>query len=272
MNDVAQTDIALTFGKHKGTPLSQCPHSYIQWLSEQATVCGKKDIPQAAKALLASLPQEAPAPLRYTVTTLEDAEKLAWMVQKWNNREAKRTLLTLRDEKTRCIMVDVEDGDMGYFKVHDNGTGHFVGRFEDIAEEEKEEQEQAARLAQWKANPTLDWLASNGKRIQVWAKDEFGDMDGYEDDNDVWHDLFIISIDGKKQSWQIDEVPAKSKAWAKANGVVACLGPVGLTQERIQTLLAASKERQIAGRQEEDNFPDVCPRCHQASCNGSDCK
>lgn len=264
--------ITLTFGKHKGKLIKDCPRDYIQWLSEQSAICGKSDIPQAAKALLASLPQEASRPLRYSVTTLEDAEKLAWMVSKWSNREAKRTLLTLRDEKTHCIMVDVEDGNMGYFKVHDDGTGHFVGRFEDIAEEEREEQEQAVRLDQWKSNPTLDWVASNGKRIQIWAKDEFGDMDGYEGDNDVWHDLYILSIDGKKQSWQIDEVPIKQRTLAKQKGVVACIGLVGLTQERLDTLLAAAKEPAKASKQQEESFLDVCPRCGQTSCNGYDCR
>ena len=48
-------NITLTFGKYNGRQLSEVPASYVQWLSEQATICGKATVPQSAKAYLASL-------------------------------------------------------------------------------------------------------------------------------------------------------------------------------------------------------------------------
>ncbi len=48
-------DITLTLGKYYGKKLSEVPVSYVQWLSEQATIDGKTTVPQAARAYLASL-------------------------------------------------------------------------------------------------------------------------------------------------------------------------------------------------------------------------
>lgn len=269
MNTTHPGDTLLTFGKHKDKMLKDCPREYIVWLSEQATICGKKEIPQAAKALLETLGPDT-RPLRYSIpTTVEEAEKLAWMVSKWSNKEARRTLLAARGPEGG-FMVEVEDGDMGWFLVREDGTGHFVGSLEAIAEEQREEEEMAAQLAHWEANPVLDWTASNGKRIQVWLCDDFGwEPDGYEDGHGEWVHIYTVRIDGAKQTHTISKVAPKHRTWAKQNGVVACLGPIGLTQERLDALLAATKE---TTRQDDEQTPDVCPRCHQTSCNGSDCR
>jgi len=264
-------EILLTFGKYKNKMLKDCPRDYIAWLSVQTTICGKRDIPQAAKALLDTMRADT-RPLRYPIPTfLEDAERLAWMAGK-GNREARRTLLAARDEKTHCFMVEVVCEDPGYFKVNDDGTGRFIGSLAAIAEEEREEQEYAEQLAYWEAHPALDWTASNGRHIQVWTSDDFGwEPDGYEDEHGEWVTVYTVKIDGVKQSHTISKVLPRHRTWAKQNGVVACLGPVGLTQERLDALLAASKEEAVQTSSVEV-YPDVCPRCRQTSCNGTDCQ
>ena len=54
------TDLTLTFGKYKGKKLSEVPADYVKWLSEQLFICGKQDVPQAARAFLESQPAKMP--------------------------------------------------------------------------------------------------------------------------------------------------------------------------------------------------------------------
>lgn len=54
------TDITLTFGKYKGQKLSEVPTDYVEWLSKQLFICGKQDVPLAARAFLKSQPAKMP--------------------------------------------------------------------------------------------------------------------------------------------------------------------------------------------------------------------
>lgn len=220
-------DITLTFGKHNGKKLSQVPTDYVRWLSEQSTICGKGDIPQAAKSFLATLPPEVANATRYSKPrTAEEAEKLSWMASK-GNKEAARTLLAARNADG-YILVDFEeaDGEEGFFEVWDNGCGRFVGSQADIDEAKREAEEDAKAEAYRNAHPDLEWVSSNGGTIKVWH--EFYDGESQ---------TVTVSLKGQKVDGMVfDEIPAKQRAFAKANGIVAViatrLGDVGLTAER----------------------------------------
>lgn len=227
-------DITLTFGKHSGKKLSEVPTSYIQWLSEQATICGKRDIPQAAKAYLASLPGEVINATRYSKpTTEEEASKLAWMAGK-GNKEAARTLMAARNADG-YIPVDFEDadGELGFYFVFDGGTGgYFAGTQADIDERARDEEEEAKAEAEREAHPDLEWASQSGETIKVWAE--------YREDEDI---AVLVLLKGQKVQGLLRDVPAKQQAWAKVNGIVAIigtrLGNVGLTAERKAALEAA---------------------------------
>jgi len=217
------TDITLTFGKYSGKKLSEVPTSYVQWLSEQATICGKRDIPQTAKVFLASLPPSVANATRYSKpTTEEEASKLAWMASK-GNKEAARTLLAARNADG-YIPVDFEDadGELGFFFVFEGGHGgFFAGTQSDLDEAKKDAIEQARQEAEWEANPDLEWIFQAGETIKVWS-------DGDE--------KVTVLLKGQKVDGLVMDVPAKQRVQAKANGIVAVigtrLGNVGLTAER----------------------------------------
>jgi hypothetical protein len=221
------TDIVLTFGKHRDKKLSQVPTDYVRWLAEQATICGRTDIPQAARAYLASLPPEVANALHYSIPrTAEEAEKLAWMAGK-GNKEAARTLLAARNEDG-FIPVDFEDadGEEGFFYVYEHGAGgFFAGTQADIDEAKKEAIEDARQEAEREAHPDLEWVAQSGEAIKVWA--EF--FDGQDQ-------TVTVLFKGQKVEGLVMGVPAKHQAQAKFLNVVALigtrLGNIGLTAER----------------------------------------
>ncbi len=227
-------DIVLNFGKHKGSKLSQVPVEYVRWLSEQSTICGKHDIPQAAKVYLASLPKAVADALRYSKpTTEEEASKLAWMASK-GNKEAARTLLASRNEQG-YISVDFEDadGEEGFFFVFEGGTGgYFAGTQADIDEQEREDEEEAREEAERNAHPDLEWVSQAGEVIKVWAE--------YHEDEDL---VVTVLLKGQKVEGLLRDVPSKQRTWAKVNGIIAIigtrLGNVGLTAERKAAIEAA---------------------------------
>ncbi len=228
------TDMTLTFGKHNGKKLSEVPASYVQWLSEQPTICGKRDIPQAAKAYLASLPSEIANATRYSKpTTEEEASKLAWMAGK-GNKEAARTLLAARNADG-YISVDFEDadGEEGFFYVFEGGTGgFFAGTQADIDERAREEEEEAREEAEREAHPDLEWVSQSGETIKVWAEDR--------EDEEI---VVTVLLKGQKVQGLLRDVPPNQRSWAKINGIVAVigtrLGNVGLTAERKAAIEAA---------------------------------
>jgi len=232
------TDITLTFGQHKGKKLSQVPTSYVRWLSEQATICGKKDIPQDAKSFLATLSPEVANALRYSKPrTAEEAEKLAWMAGK-GNKEAARALLAARNADG-YILVDFEDadGEEGFFFVYENGNGgFFAGTQADIDEAKAEAIEDARQEAEREAHPDLEWISPQAGTIKVWY--EFFDGESQ---------AVTVHVKGQKVEGLIfDEIPPKQRTFAKANGIVAVistrLGDVGLTADR-KAVLDSLKRR-----------------------------
>lgn len=227
-------DVTLSFGKHRGKKLSEVPVDYLRWLAEQPTILGKRDVPQAAQAYLASLPTSVANVTRYSKpTTEEEASRRAWMASK-GNKEAARTLLAARNAEG-FIPVDFEDSDggLGFFFVQENGHGgFFVGTQDDVdvmrREAEKEAREEAVR----EAHPDLAWMLRSGEEVRVWAE-------YYEGDE------LIVSVffKGQKVDGRVGPIPTKQRAWAKANGIVAAvetrLGDIGLTAARKATLEAA---------------------------------
>ncbi len=217
----------LTFGKHSGKTLEQAPVDYVRWLAEQPTICGKKDIPQAAQAYLATLPPQVANALRYSIpTTEEEASKLAWMAGK-GNKEATRTLLAARNADG-YIPVDFEDadGELGFFFVYEGGYGgFFAGTRSDIEEAKQEAIEDAKAEAEREAHPDLEWVSQSVGTIKVW--EEYFDGDNH---------VVTVLLKGEKVEGFVMDVPAKQLASAKANGIVAVistrLGNVGLTAER----------------------------------------
>ncbi len=220
-------DITLTFGKHNGKKLSECPYGYIEWLAKQVTICGKEAIPQAARDLI----KEMPVTL-YPCKTIEDAEKLSWMASKGNERAA-ATLLAeraARGDKDGYVTFYGDDDDEMLFKISDDGTGYVTSRWE-IEEEAERNREEAITEAEKEAHPDLEWFAQSGQHIKIWIDENY--------DNDM--QVYIVDIDGVKNERIIDDVPAKKRTWAKQNGVVAVLGGVGLTAERKAILEAKAK-------------------------------
>jgi hypothetical protein len=231
-------DITLIFGKHHGKKFSQIPIEYVHWLSAQATICGGTEIPQAAKAYLATLPPEVANALRYSIPrTAEEAEKLAWMAGK-GNTESARTLLAARNQQG-YISVDFEDadGEEGFFYVYEHGTGgFFAGTQADIDEDAREDEENAKAQAERDAHPTLEWISQSGETIKVW--EEYFDGD----------DQFVtVLVHGQKVEGFVMNVPVKQRAQAKVCGIVAVistrLGNIGLTAERKATLDAFKEGR-----------------------------
>lgn len=231
------SDITLNFGKHKGKKLSQVPTDYVRWLSEQGTICGKKDIPQAAKEFIASLPKEVANATRYSKpTTAEEAEKLVWMAGK-GNKEAARTMQAARG-KDGFFPVDFEDsdGEIGYFFVSESGTfGYYAGTQADIDERAREEDEHEKDVANWLANPTLQWDSKAFGTIKVWA-------DSVE--QPLPDQCVMVEVKGHRVMGMLMEVPSSQRAQARANGIVAVIGTrigdIGLTAERkakLDTLL-----------------------------------
>jgi hypothetical protein len=221
-------DILLPRGRHANKKLEEVPRDYLEWLSTLKDFDGHADIPDAAKALLATMPQR---PLRYSIPRfIEDAEKLVWMAGK-GNREARRTMLAARGEDG-CFEVWDYDDYLSVVRVHDDGTGYVAGSREQIEETEREEAEYAKRLEDWKNNPHLEWTAGTGQQIKVWCCDEWGFLDDIEMDDGSVHDLYKVSIDdGDPIERIMDEVPKGHRRTAKAKGIVAILGSVGLTAE-----------------------------------------
>jgi hypothetical protein len=238
------SDIFLKRGKHAEKRLKDVPQDYLEWLSTLKEFDGTPAIPQEAKELLATMPQR---PLRYSIPRfVEEAEKLAWMAGK-GNREARRTMLAARGEDN-CFDVWGEDDDNHVFFVHDDGTGYIAGSREEIAEEERQEAEYEKRLEAWKNHPHLEWIAFTGQRIQVWCCDEWGFTNDVEFEDETTHDLYNVSIDDSDPVERImDEVPKGHRRTAKAKGIVAVLGNVGLTQERKEILETKMAELKRGG-------------------------
>ena len=220
-------EVTLTFGKHRGKQLSECPLDYIRWLSEQATICGKRDIPQAAQAYLASLSPAVTNALKYRMpTTEEEASKLAWMAGK-GNREAARTLLAARNADG-YIKVDFEDSDgaWGFFYVYEDGHGgFFAGTQADIDEAKAEAIEQAKVEEEREAHPTLEWTSQSGESIKVWEEYFDGELQ-----------FTTVLFRGQKVEGIVMDVASRQRTQAKDNGIVAVistrLGDFGLTAER----------------------------------------
>ena len=218
------SDITLTFGKHNGKKLSECPYGYIEWLAKQVTICGKEDIPQAARALVATMPV-----VLYPCNTIEDAEKLSWMASARGDRRALATLLaerSARGDKDGYVSFIGDDDDEMLFKISDDGTGYVTSR-EEIQDDLERAEEEAVAEAEKEAHPDLEWIAQSGQHIKIWNE---GHVDVFAPEPNT----YLVSIDGKKRECIMDGVPFKKRAQAKAHGIVAVLVPsnVGLTAER----------------------------------------
>ena len=130
------TDITLNFGKHVGKKLSECPISYIWWLSEQESIKRQPEAPAAAQAYLASEEgkQKSKKERKYEAPrTKEEAEKFSWMIRKLDNdylvRQAKLAMLENRDEEGFLVVFDGDDKHNYYeiLYVCDDGTCDYAG-------------------------------------------------------------------------------------------------------------------------------------------------
>ena len=126
--------------------------------------------------------------------------------------EAPRRYHLVVEEAIKAVYPEAQDIGGGVFELGDPDAAQ-KSQVEEDAEAEEDEAEALFGEAD------LEWTASNGQRVRVWA----GNFQGQ----------FHVAVDSKLWTGKsFQPVPAKFAAQAQKNGVIAMLGPVGLNAER----------------------------------------